>query len=248
VIAAAQLPPGATVDFYGLDTGFFYADHDVRWSPRATLQSYQAYTPWLEQQDADFYAGPDAPEYVIFRNLAIDGRAAAFDEPTMLRVLMERYGFVRPIDEQTVLLQRAPGAFAAAPERAEGQACAPIGQPIAVPQVAGRWVFGHLTMDYSLRGRAVDLGLKPAEVRVTVHTAAGDADYRFIWRPARDGLYLSTRIDDAAGLRQVFEPASGGNPITGLTVTTVAPWEWKTPVCVDFTSVEPPATTTNGAG
>ncbi len=239
LIAAAQLPQGATVDAYGLDVGFFYADENVRWTPRPDLQSYQAYTPWLEQQDAIFYAGRDAPQYVIFRNLALDGRDAAFDEPTMMRVLMQRYRWVRDLDPQTVLLQRIDAPLTAS-EHPMGRACAPIGQRIAAPVATGRWLFGRLSMDFSLRGRAVDLGLKPAETRITLDTPAGNADYRFIWTVAQDGLFLSTRIDDAGGLRQAFSGTAGGNPITALTVATTAPWQWKTPVCVDFFTLDPP--------
>jgi hypothetical protein len=95
-------------------------------------------------------------------------------------------------------------------------------------------------MDYSLRGRALDLGLKPAEVRVTLSVGPGVAGYRFIWRTAADGIYLSTYAGDAGGLAAAFEHSTSGAPVQSLTITTNAPWEWEASVCVDFFSVAPP--------
>jgi hypothetical protein len=240
VVAAASLPPGAAVDFFGGDVGYFYYDQVVRWAPRPVLQSYQAYTPWLDQQDAAFYAGDSAPTYVIFRYVGLENRYAPFDEPATMRVLLERYRFVKPIDNLTVLLKRDPAPFTMAPERAEGRACGDMGSRIAIPQLPGRWTFGRLDMHLSLPGHMLDLALKPAQADVALATQSSTFVYRLVWTPGGDGMYLSGLVADAGGMREAFERPPGGRPLTGMTITSSAAWEWNTPVCVDFFSVPLP--------
>jgi hypothetical protein len=241
VMAAAAPPEGATVDFYGGDVGYFYADQSVRWTPRPVLQSYQANTPWLDQQDAAFFSGDAAPDYVIFRLVGLDGRYAVLDEPSTFRVLMRRYRFVKVIDGITVLLRRDPAGAAPQPERSEGRACAAMGTPIPVPQVPGRLVYGRLGMAFSLSGRILNLALKPAEARIALDTPDARFEYRLVWATGTDGVYLSALAADAGGLRDAFEGRAGARPLHAVTISSSAPWEWETPVCLDFFSVEAPA-------
>ena len=85
-------------------------------------------------------------------------------------------------------------------------------------------------------------------MRVTIQTGIGVAGHHFICRTAADGIYLSSHFGESGGLRDVFEHRPGGDPIKSLTFTTNAPWEWKTPVCIDFFSVEPPVRSPDEAG
>lgn len=239
LIHAAQLPRGATADLIGIDVGYFYADHNVVWDPRPVLQSYEAFVPWLDQQDAAFYASTQAPEFVLYRYLTPDGRYPLADEPQTLTTLMQRYEPVRVLDVETVLLkrrpQRPPGH-----QRSEGRTCAAFGEPIAVPQQPGRWVFGRIDMGYSISGRLLDLAAKPAEVRINLRVPNGIAGYRLVWPVAQDGVYLSTLVVDPQGVARAFQHVPGDQPVMAFAVSSNAPWEWQPKVCVDFFSIEPP--------
>ncbi len=52
--ALPQLPSGATVDVMPWDVGMIYEDSRLHWDPRPAMQSYLAYTSWLDQLDAAF--------------------------------------------------------------------------------------------------------------------------------------------------------------------------------------------------
>ena len=65
ISALPPFPAGATVDVMPWDVGLIYEDGRLHWSPRPVMQSYLAYTSWLDQQDARLPAqcqGPGLPD------------------------------------------------------------------------------------------------------------------------------------------------------------------------------------------
>jgi hypothetical protein len=62
----------ALVNTYGLD-----------WKPRGVIESYAAYTSYLDQLDAQRYLA-DGPDMVVLSDMTIDNRYAPYDEPRVL--------------------------------------------------------------------------------------------------------------------------------------------------------------------
>jgi hypothetical protein len=240
LLAKLSLPPGATVDVMPWDISLVYADATLNWDPRPILQSYTAYTPWLEGLDAQFLASPRAPDYIVYTYATVDDRYALFDEPSTFRTLLRHYRVVRALDAQTLLLQRAgsPGG-ADAGVRDEGRVCGAYGQALAVPHVAGRWVFAALDVHQTLAGRVVALLAKPAEVRITLRAGGVDHDFRLVAPVAADGIYLSSFAGDSTSVAAIFDGNSPAPPVSSFTVTTSVHREWQAPVCATFWSEAP---------
>ncbi|MDE7311623.1 MAG: hypothetical protein K2N87_08430 [Eubacterium sp.] len=55
------------------------------------LQNYSAYTPYLDQLNAKFYDGKEAPEYIIFYLKAIDGRLPLIESPETWDSIYKNY-------------------------------------------------------------------------------------------------------------------------------------------------------------
>jgi hypothetical protein len=92
----------ATVDIYPWDYTIVAANQ-LNWKPRPVIQSYAAYTSWLDKKNADHFASNDAPEYFVFglNNItydlnggkleSIDNRYLLNDEPQTLIELIRNY-------------------------------------------------------------------------------------------------------------------------------------------------------------
>ena len=88
--------------------------YDLDWRPLPVFQSYGAYTPELDQINAEALAASDGPDLVLRHlgldgvpNASIDGRYAPFDAPATTRGLLCGFRAVRTTDRYQVL-ERAP--------------------------------------------------------------------------------------------------------------------------------------------
>jgi len=92
----------ATVDIYPYDYTIVAANQ-LNWKARPVIQSYAAYTSWLDKKNADHFESSNAPEYFIFglNNItsdlnggkleSIDNRYLLNDEPQTLIELIKKY-------------------------------------------------------------------------------------------------------------------------------------------------------------
>jgi len=92
----------ASADAYPWDLSLMPANH-LHWQPRPVLQSYAAYTAWLDEQDAHHFASSKSPDYLLWEinkgtqtdttqnTEGIDGRYLLNDEPMTLLEILQRY-------------------------------------------------------------------------------------------------------------------------------------------------------------
>ena len=68
-----------------------YNDLETQYIPLPTLQTYQAYTPYLDGLYMEFFSSEDAPEYILVNFAAIDGGNLILETPGAWRVIYSRY-------------------------------------------------------------------------------------------------------------------------------------------------------------
>lgn len=180
----------------------------LNWDPRPVLGSYQAYTPYLDGIDAAHLSGPAAPEYVLLSPLSINNRYWFYDEPALMRALLEHYAAL-DWDANYLLLQRREAAVAGWHQISTIQGH--LGQDLAVPQLPGQRVYAAIDVRYSLLGQILSLLFQPAELHVSVVYDGGNRSpgLRFVPAVARDGVLVSNFNPEMAATVQLFE---GGNP------------------------------------
>jgi hypothetical protein len=66
-------------------------ENKLNYLPRPIIQSYSAYTPYLEKLNFEHYNSPKAPEFVIYDYASIDDRYPLFDESRVNVVLAKNY-------------------------------------------------------------------------------------------------------------------------------------------------------------
>ena len=87
-----------TTDLYPYHQAYLIASNNA-WNPRPVMQSYSAYTPLLANMNKDHLIGEDAPDNILFRVLAIDGRLPALEDGLSWPVILNDYsvqGFIGP--------------------------------------------------------------------------------------------------------------------------------------------------------
>lgn len=96
---------GSTVDIYPWDYSIA-AVNKLNWKPRVVIQSYAAYTSWLDKQNAKHFSGKAAPEYLVWEKKKItqdhnkndynslDNRYLLNDEPQTILQIISQYKLV----------------------------------------------------------------------------------------------------------------------------------------------------------
>lgn len=124
------------VDARPWETALVWA-YELDWRPLPVLQDYQAYTPWLDELDAEALASADGPR-LILRHLGfsdqpyigLEGRFEPFSSPLVTRGLLCRFRPAMTTDRYQ-LLERAGDRCG--PPRDLGSASTGYGEPVAVP-------------------------------------------------------------------------------------------------------------------
>ncbi|MBI3553900.1 MAG: hypothetical protein HY077_15500 [Elusimicrobia bacterium] len=194
--AAAALPRtsasigNGSVDLFGNEAGIVLMNGwDYR--PRPCFHSHGAYTPLLERMNADFYAGPDAPDFVLAKpGSAVDWHFSAQEDGLALRALLERY---RPVlaEGPTVLLKRG-ATLTPKPDALLSVAGAAFGSEIAVPKGT---LWALITVEPTWLGRLRAFLYKPPLITMKVKSKEGSKDFHFVPAAAKEGFLLSPLLE-----------------------------------------------------
>ena len=223
-IAAAQpLPklPG-TVDIIPSEQSAVLAN-GLDYRPRPSFQEYPTYTAALIAANHAFYAGPDAPDWVIFGMGGLDDRYPGSTEGALWPELLRRYAPQRRAGPWVALRRRdVPTADPLGPPVLVETS---LGQPATLP-FAGP-VFARMDVRPTLLGRLAAALFRPPALTLQVTLANHDHQtYRFVPAMAAGGFLLSPLLTDADGFAALalgHGEDTGGAAVTAVAVAG-APW------------------------
>ncbi len=163
----------------------------LAWRPQPTLQSYTAYTPWLDDLLARHWAGDRAPRFVVGDLAGIDGRHPFFAAPRAARALLSNYRLAAVERGGRRLLLERTAAPRLEDPRPAGTVEARPGAWIEVPRARGA-VFARIVWRPTFAGRLASLatGTPPALIELEREDGTR-ASYRFLPRTAPGGLLVS---------------------------------------------------------
>lgn len=84
---------GASYTSYPWEITFIAPTGDVAndFIPLPVFQMYSAYTPYLDNKNANLFKGENAPEYIIFKFSTIDGRIPLLEAPSTWKAIQDNY-------------------------------------------------------------------------------------------------------------------------------------------------------------
>jgi hypothetical protein len=209
-LTGATLAPGLVTSLQGYtlanepwEDGLSIAYPELRWDPLPVLQSYSAYTSYLDDLDASFLSSARAPERILTRPGTIDLRDPFWDPPATNEAMYCHYEQVG-VSEQWQVLARVPDRCGQA--RVIGVAKATFGQPFAVPAAKGELEVATFSLSSPLWARAEGVLLKPPQLEVTAWAqgTGKPTTYRFISGTAGDAHVLA--VPASLGYSQEFAP------------------------------------------
>jgi hypothetical protein len=179
----------APVDVFGYEQAIALLNR-LNYRPRPIFQSHLVYTPDLVRWNGEFFAGPRAPEFVLFKFQTIDNRIPAADDSSVLEIILRGY---EPVEcERGYLLWRTKGGrIELPPKRLVGSGQARFGERVEVPEAAGSlWL--QVDVEATLLGKLTGMLYKPAPLEIELNTSAGESKVRRLTVPlARSGFPVS---------------------------------------------------------
>ncbi len=201
VLAALR---GHTLAAETLEDGITFAHSGLRWDPEPVLQSYSAYTSYLDHLDANFLSSARGPERILYKPVTINNRDPWWDPPAALEAMYCHYRQVGPVGSW-LLLARVPAPGRCGAPLMIGSATAHFGQPIRVPAAPGKMVVATFSLTAPLSARAEALALKGAELDATLWPGTpAPKTYRFLSGTAADAHVLA--VPGALGYPAAFTP------------------------------------------
>jgi hypothetical protein len=181
------------VDIIPLDVASVYF-HGLNYDPRPTLQSYSTNDEYLDRLNYKKYTGADAPDFVLFRLGAIDGRYAWAEESRVYLALMTHYRMTGEIDGQLLLKKRGtPREFTAGPERVTKLK---MGENFPIRNQSGLQ-FARFVIHYNWPGRLSSFFYQPPPLNMVFILNNGEEKTCRVRRPAlADGFFINKYLAD----------------------------------------------------
>jgi len=104
----------STIDIYPWELSFVEANN-LHWTNRPVIQSYSAFTPYLDGRDAQFFRSRKQPDFILWHHEwylgggmgSIDARHVFFDEPQSVKQIVTSYELADAQGNLTLLKKRS---------------------------------------------------------------------------------------------------------------------------------------------
>jgi hypothetical protein len=192
----------------------------LHYNPRPVIQSYAAFTGYLDSLNYEKYSSPRAPAYVLFSVGTIDDRFPFFDETRTKLALLERYECIGKARGNLILRKRPVSAPVLQTGREE-VIHVKMGDEIPVRRTPGIQ-FSRLFIRYNMLGKIRRLFYQPPILKVTFTLEDGQTrTFRAIKPILEDGVILNKYVDDNNEFQVLLQ--SGGLLNTNVRSVRIEP-------------------------
>ncbi|SCY22278.1 hypothetical protein SAMN02910292_01115 [Lachnospiraceae bacterium XBB2008] len=242
-----------TVTAYPWETGYktIYPSLNVVYSP--SVQNCNEFIPWLDRLSALYFAGEDAPEYLIVKNDTIHGHVKYMENPLTWEALKDHYTVVdrsegmyllkktKTVPEEVInLLSRKPGdgAILSADTGYTWLGTETYGKndTVEVPADADYMV---IHMEHSIAGKVKDFFWRTGPVEISITYDSGQAAYgTAVYPNLISGLSLDYLPDTLDELEMVLNAPDGSKlpHMTAFQFGGIGVDAWKETISVDWYS------------
>ncbi|MGB4235562.1 MAG: hypothetical protein WBJ52_05800 [Methanoregulaceae archaeon] len=210
--------------------------YDLNWSPRPVIQSYSAYTEYLDGINGLHFSDRDlAPQKILYGPYAsIDGRYLLFDEPATFQAVFNNYSF-EDRSGGFILLNHSGRPDDEQPEQVLLTETGKLGEAVRIPEYYGQ-LYGHIDIQHSMFGNIMATLYKPKPLFIKFRMKNGETspEYRFIPGNAKDGLFLTQYVPDIDTLAWIFQ-GNLINNVDTITIQTDHPEYYKEDFVITYT-------------
>ena len=197
-----------TIDVYPWEISLLLLN-GLNWSPRFMMQSYQAYSPPLDERGAEHFRGEGAPKFVLYEHTQIDSEHPFIVDPATLCEIYRWYDF----DDQAgrwLLLSRRREPRWRESSPTVGSATVAFGERWEVPAGLTPPVFLKARLRLNTLGRLTRTLYRIMPPWIRVEYEDGTVNYhRLVWRNTEEGFLISDLPRDLRAVRSLFEGGQG---------------------------------------
>jgi hypothetical protein len=210
---------------------------------RPVIQSYAAFTPWLDAQNAHFLSSGNASEFILYvmrSTNGVDQRPSAWDESISKRALIQNYApsmefqtterlFVNTTPEPAIVmvLRHSLGAWEYESISTNAVTLS-LDQPLDIPP-STNFEFLWLDAERTPCGKMAALASQPCELTATFEYSDGTSkDYRAVLPILETGVLINYRVESPEEIRHWLYSAMNGN-VTAQSIRfkSASPWAFQ---------------------
>jgi len=198
--AGHRLPPlTGSSDIYSAGQSILLA-YGLPWSPRPVLQSYSAYSPALEEDNARHLMGQSAPQNVLIALDSIDNRLPALEDGLSWLPLLARYEATALQGDMAILRHSAATAPSALGPR-QPPLRHGLGEAVPLDRLGDAPLWAEIDVRPTLLGRALAALFRPPPLSIVMRLTNGrTVAFRYVPGMGRAGFVISPLVGSAAQL------------------------------------------------
>jgi len=167
----------------------------LRYNPRPVIQSYSAYSEYLDNLNYTRYTSNEAPDYILFDLTSIDDRFPYFDESKTKLAILTHYDVVGEYDRDLILKRKlTPDNLI--PRDKQEIIDAKMGDDVLIKANQGLQ-YSRLLVKYDFPGKIKRLFYTPPRLKITFTLDNGETfTYKVIKPIIEGGVVLNKFIDN----------------------------------------------------
>jgi hypothetical protein len=205
-----------TIDVYPWNIQLLL-ENKLNYLPRPVIQSYTAYTSYLEDLNFNHYNSATAPEFVMYDFASIDGRYPLFDESKVNLALMKNYELAELFDynNRKVALLRKKVNFKSIKFQKVNEYAMMLGSAIAPKQD----IYYEVGVYHTFLGKFVSTIEHAPELRFEIRTKDGTiAEYRTSRPLLNSGFFYDRFINNTESFSSIFDEDGKNQNIKSYTI------------------------------
>jgi len=225
----------STVDIFPWDVWDVYASK-LDYRPRPVMQSYSAYTPYLDSLNSSTFAGTRDPSFVIFRSLAVDNRYPWFDESLTKQTIARNFDVIDQSGDWVLLKRRA--VELARTREPIGEERRAFGERINFPATSDL-VYGRFAISYSLWGTIAKIFFQVPPPKITFRFEDGSEEtFRAVVPIIKSEVLLSHFVKTSDDAKLFFQrEISKLKKVKDIRITASSAWAFKPRFTVNYSKV-----------
>ena len=200
--------------------------NNLNYKPRPVIQSYTAYTSYLEEMNFQHYNSNKAPEFVVYDLASIDGRYAFFDEPKVNLALTKNYKIVEKFDfdgRNLLLLQKRSDFKPLKFEKIKEYA-----MYIDSPLVPEEGTFYQVGVYDNFLGKIVSIIEHSPEIQLLITTEDGSiSEFRTSKLLLESGLFFNRFVNETSKFSNIFEAPDLNTKVKYYNFKPIHPSQYK---------------------
>ena len=195
--------------------------HRLRWSPKPVLQSALTCDPDLDRRCADFFQGPKAPRFVLFRWETLDGTHPGLIDCATWTEIARWHDCADRDGERLLLIRRDQPKWSGWTTVEERDVA--LGEFASAPSVE-EMLSAQASIELKPAGRLLKSAYKLPKPRLAVRRADGSTErWNLLWRNVESGFLVSGLPADAKDAAHWFsDPREAVAPNPGRAVAAIA--------------------------